>query len=313
MGKLILNEYNLTNPKLQDPHKIAFFGDVHAEYDKLEKIVDVIKWSGAKIVFLSGDLIESVLGSDYSYEKIKELLWELSKVAIVIFSYGNHDTIYLEAEPEEEWDRLLERNNSFWNSVRDMGNIYVPTMPETGAVVSNLDLTRDIDVSTFSMPASYFWFKEQKEEYDEYVKALDKIKICTDKFNILLAHSPKNLIQGNSIDEYLKLVKNYNLILSGHMHGALLPNYFRNSSRRGLIGPGKKIFPKNAYGIVEDDGVISLNTGGVAKVSEARVETLNVIPGLKRLVTSIYPPELEIINAEPGVDSSIRKVKELKI
>ena len=43
MGKVLLTEYNITNPLLKRFKRVASFADVHSDYKKLETIKDIIK------------------------------------------------------------------------------------------------------------------------------------------------------------------------------------------------------------------------------------------------------------------------------
>ena len=311
MGKVLLTEYNITNPLLKRFKRVASFADVHSDYKKLETIKDIIKELKVTTVLIQGDLIESVLGSEYSKDRIAEIIQEISKFASVIFQYGNHDTVYALGEPEEDRERLLAENYAYWSRLKDTENVFIPSIPEKGAVATRINLTDDIDVSTVSFPPDYYWFHEHEGEFEGLINILEDIKLDLHKYNILLAHSPKHIIKGNTIDERLK---KYNLILSGHMHAGMIPHGLRKSSRVGFLGPGKSIFPNNSYGIVEDDNTISITTGGVTKISASNVASpLNNTIGVKQLLDVVYPPELEIYNLNPGLDKTLIKVRQNKI
>ncbi len=93
MGKVLLTEYNISNKKLKEKTTIASIADAHSEYEKLERIKDVLKDLKITKVLIAGDMIESVAGSDYQRDKIVELLQEISKFATIVYSHGNHDTV----------------------------------------------------------------------------------------------------------------------------------------------------------------------------------------------------------------------------
>ncbi|MBR4830533.1 MAG: metallophosphoesterase [Bacilli bacterium] len=313
MSKIILTEYNVTNHLLKKHTKIATFGDIHGEYGILESFKDIMKDLKVTAVLITGDMIESVVGSDYSREKIVELLQEISKYATIVCALGNHDGVYKPGVSEEDRDRICTENYYLWSKLRNTDNVYVPKLPEGEATATQVHLTDDIDVCIVNMPMDYYWFRENPKEYVDYIRTLEMLQLSSEKFNMLLAHSPKNIVNGNSIDEYIKNLKKINMILSGHMHAGLIPYNLRNNSGIGLTGPGKKMFPKNSYGVVEDEGVISLTTGGATKIADGSFGApIKEIPGVKKLLDVIYPPELEIINLNPGMDNTINKVKELR-
>lgn len=312
MGKTIVTEYNLTNSLLHNKTTIATFGDVHGEYEKLERYRDIIKELKIAKAIIPGDTLESVVGSDYSRERVIELLQEISKFATVVYTHGNHDTVYTEAEPEEDRERLLENNYRLWNRLKDTDNVIIPELPYDGVTTTQANLTDDIDVSVISITPEYYWFKEQLSDYEKYIKALDGLELSKDKFNILLVHSPKHIVVGKHIDD---TVKRFNLVVSGHMHSGMIPYYFKNNHiRRGLLGPGKSVFPANSYGVVKDDETISMITGGATKVGDASFGApLKKLPGGKSILERVYSPEMEIINLVPGNETKISKVKSYKL
>ena len=86
----------------------------------------------------------------------------------------------------------------------------------------------------------YYDKRESKDELKEYLKVLKKVD--SKKYNILLLHSPINLIENKKIS--LDCFKNYDLILCGHMHSGLIPKVFRKKIGMGLVGPHNNFFPK---------------------------------------------------------------------
>ena len=312
MGKTIVTEYNLTNSILHNKTTIATFGDVHGEYEKLERFRNLIKELKVAIALIPGDTLESVIGSDYSRERVIELLQEISKFATVVYTHGNHDTVYVDAEPEENRERLLENNYRLWNRLKETENVIIPELPYDGVTTIKSSLTDDIDVSVISITPEYYWFKEQLYYYDKYIMALEDLELSKDKFNILLAHSPKHIVRGSHIDEN---VKGFNLVVSGHMHSGMIPHCLKNNHlRRGLLGPGKSVFPANSYGVVKDGETISIITGGATKVGDASFGApLKKLPGAKPILERVYSPEMEIINLVPGNEAKISKVKSYKI
>ncbi len=187
----------------------------------------------------------------------------------------------------------------------------MPKLPDNTSNVIKTSLTSDIDVSSISIPPNYYYFRESPMAYEIYIRSLDMLRLDAEKFNILLAHSPKNIVNGSTIDERFR---EYNLILSGHMHAGMIPTCLRNRSRVGLLGPGKSVFPPNSYGIVKDGNTISATTGGVSKISASNIAApLNTKAGFKQLLRRVYPPELEIYKLNPGSNNSISKIKSYKI
>ena len=95
------------------------------------------------------------------------------------------------------------------------------------------------------------------------------------------------------------------------MHGGLVPKIFRkNSFGGGLFGPYASILPKHAYGIVQTDNTISLTSTGITKIAnstEIKSLTNNIVA--RNIIEFVYPPEIEIIDLNPGESYTIKKSK----
>ena len=320
MGKVLLTEYNVTDRRIKDNTTIITLADAHGEIEKLERAIAALRELieilynrprkvEIKAVLIAGDIFESVAYREYE-QKIVELLQELSKLVKIIISHGNHDKVFDDAEPEETRERLLADNYALWSRLKDTDNIVMPELSNDTATVALTHLTDDIDISTISIPPSYYYYKEPIMGYEIYKQELKRLKLCAEKFNILLAHSPKNIIKGNTIDEFIKSI--YNMIIAAHMHAGLIPYQFRNDNcRRGLLGPGRAIFPENSYGIVQDGETMAIINGGITKVARGSFGApLNSVPGAKQVLDKIFPPEINLINLGPSRDTTINKVQE---
>lgn len=293
MDKVTINEYDITSPNVLEDEKIAFISDIHSDATKLEKVLEILYNLKIGVLLIGGDLIDS-LGDYRKNAIIKDLLEEFSKSAFIFISIGNHDIV----SSSEVHD------SSFWNNISSISNIYVPEFPKKGSTVSMWELDESIDISIINMPLRYYAKKEEYNDFDESIKILDKINTNINKYNILLCHSPNNIVKDGIIDKYLKEVKRFNLILSGHMHGGLIPQQFRKDKcAGGLIGPYETLFPKHAYGIVDDGNASVLISGGVTKIADRNCGRL------KPVIDKIYHPEIEVLNIKPGEKTKIKKMK----
>ena len=105
------------------------------------------------------------------------------------------------------------------------------------------------------------------------------------KFNILLCHTPYPITQLSDV----KLFNECNLILSGHMHGGVVPNLFRGLFKsRGIFSPVKssrRFFCKDMYGYIKEKNLII--SSGIIKLSDnVRFKFLN----------RVFDSEVVIIN-----------------
>ena len=67
-----------------------------------------------------------------------------------------------------------------------------------------------------------------------------------------------------------KELNKYDIVLSGHMHNGVVPPVLDElfDNNRGIIDPHKKVFPKNARGIIKNDNVTIISSG-VTKISNS--------------------------------------------
>ena len=133
------------------------------------------------------------------------------------------------------------------------------------------------------------------------------------KYNILLCHTPRNLVRNGLICEDIDCLKGFNLILSGHMHAGLVPKSLRSDKYGvGFVGPHATVLPEYAYGLVVNKRIATLTTGGVTKVAKsANPDASKIINRafVKNKLNSIYSPEVEILNFTNGNRNTIKKIK----
>ena len=309
MDRIIVNQYSIECPFILDEHRLAFFSDVHGDITKLESIIELLKKLRVSVLLLGGDLIDTNK-DDYRNNEIKELLKEISKTTKIFFSIGNHDLVYFQKDSKGKRCEVKSEELDFWkdlNSIKE-NNIYLPDIPVESPTIDKWSLGDDIDISSINFPIEYYWNKELCSDFDSYLDAISNISINTDRFNILLCHSPKNIIRNGQISSYLNYLKKFNLILSGHMHGGLVPKFMRHQDHGGgIVGPYASILPKHSYGVIEDENTISLTSAGVTKLarsSEAGLITNNSVIG--KMIDYVYPPEVELIDLVPGDKTSIK-------
>ena len=306
MGSIIMNKYYVNSPSIFFDKKIAFLSDVHSDALVLEEIIEILKSKEVDILIIGGDLLDCLKDNNRNV-KIKELLEEYAKVFEIYIAIGNHDIVYFNNHYLLNPSENATPNLNFWYYLNLNENINVSYFPTGKSTVCKWSLDNNVDLSILNMPIEYYWHKEPYDEFKEHIKVLDTINIESDKYNILVCHTPKNIVQNGSIDEYFKEEKRFDLILSGHIHGGLVPiNMRKNESGKGLFGPYGTLLPEYSYGIINDDGIISLNTGGVVKVANKYAKYFN------RFNSSLYPAEVEIINLKCGIKKSFTRVRNNK-
>ena len=254
------------------PLNIKVFSDLHYSSNfnikKLTKISESIKTSNTDYVIIPGDLIDTVkvIKDKDKYSMLLNWLEDLSKNSKVFFTLGNHDTSYKE---KGKW--YLKYENTFLEDLKKR-NIYLDNYEDNNLIIRKIDL-----------PYSYYFNEREKEDKDILLKELkNNIKNLTNlpkgKLKIFVMHSPIYLTD-NDVLEYLK---EFDFIICGHMHNGLfmpfLPFLNYTFGNRGLISPGKRLFPKFAKGKKEikiDNHLINfIISGGITKIQDCAPKTL---------------------------------------
>ena len=207
--KTLIEKFYLENDKIKEAITIVALSDLHympkTKDEYTQSILTAVKKSSPKYIVLVGDYFcgydKYDLKDSLSAEKVKELLKELSMIAPVIMSIGNHD---ISVEKEEQLRELFRNLKS--------DNIYP---------LDNESIEFD-DIN-------FFGFYPTKDSYDineltdekrnkiiEYYKKV-KFYLTEGKMNVLLHHLPNNIVDNIIMQECPKLYE-YDLIVSGHAH-----------------------------------------------------------------------------------------------
>ncbi len=219
---------------------IVHISDIHFNINitskRLKRISDYINKMKADYIMITGDLIDDTKVID-NKNKIKELLVFLSDIAKntkVFIALGNHDV-------------FKDEDYKFFNKINDLYNIYV---------LNNISYQDEfIYVCGITLPNEYYYNITGDESVNVLLRELNNNsniinKLPKDKPKVALIHSPIKLNDHDVINK----MKEFDLILSGHTHGGLVPSWmgfvFKN---RGIISPRKKLFPDMMRGKIEKD------------------------------------------------------------
>ena len=153
MGKIIVNQYLITNPKIASDKKFAYASDFHS--DKLEETVQTLKRLGVVAVFFGGDIFDST--KDYKAKaKFKELVQELSKVMKVYIGFGNHEFLSYIKALDGARSEVKSNDIKYWNEISSMHNVYVSELPVEEATVTKWYFDKDIDITALNFPIDYY-------------------------------------------------------------------------------------------------------------------------------------------------------------
>ena len=240
-----------------------------------------------------------------STDNTKELLQELAKNVRIFVTFGNHDTQDFDGK---RW--FVSENLSFWDDLSLVDNIYVANLPKEKPTITKWPLNDEVDVCALNLTTAHYLNKEPCEEFRDFLEMLESFDVNLKKFNILLCHSPMNIARSDVIDDFLSYLKQYNLILSGHIHAGFIPKCLRrNTWGGGLVGPYGILLPSYAYGLNEHNGVFTLTSGGAVKLADSSKPSLvKHSPLVDKMLRSVYPPEIEILRLRHGDANKIVKV-----
>lgn len=226
-----------------------FHYDDKFEIDKLSRIKEAFNRNESYFICLVGDII-----NENNIKDIDTLLYfieEISKNSKTIISFGNHEMMnIIDDEPQRcdpnEFIKLLKR----LKNVVLLNNEYYDEQQITFAGITN----------------SFNYYK--KEALEDFVTEANnglKKPFNESNFNILLSHSPVNIIK--AINE-AQILNNCDMVLSGHNHNGLVPPFLEKLFKtRGLINHRNDLFPNNTKDNFSiNDKKIIIN-GGITKFS----------------------------------------------
>lgn len=237
--------------------KIALFADIHYcknyPLKNLNKIKKNIILNKPDFICIPGDIIDdaTIIEND-EIIKLINFIKDLARISKVILSYGNHDELIIKKYKSEYKD-----TTDFFNKLNNIENVFF---------LNNSNICFD-DINFIGYHKNHLLFK--KHEKDDMTQDLKKIKdkLKKNKYNILLSHSPINILNCDL---------NVNLILSGHMHNGLVLPIIKKGNN-GIVGPECTFFPKDCRGLINKNDINLIINGGVRKISNSSSKTLRIL------------------------------------
>lgn len=305
MAKLEIKKHTFQFPIKEDTINIKSLGDLHVSSSfpdyKFQIIKEGITSTPTDYVCFCGDNLDS---SNFLYTDPKKrdaylkFLEDLGKkYKVFINRDGGHDLAYL---TKNWWKKDLSYD--FWREVASINGIYLS---------NTLPFYEDEKVIIFNLEEPFELFYDNGKHLENKSILIDELNkskayltnLNSDKLKILIIHSP---ILVTDL-EILELIKEYDLILSGHMHnGMMLPilDHFFDGNKgilnnlfdkhEGLIAPNKSFRPDNARGVKEIniDGktIYLIITSGITKLAESAK--------ILSHFNFLYPMSMEDINVK---------------
>ena len=283
---MIKKRYQETSKKLIKNKKIFLISDLHIgigfNIKKLDKIKKEIEKEIPNYICIPGDIIDNTNIIKDKEDIVINFLKDISTNTKVIISLGNHDVCRLIRDKKgKRWE--YDKRDDFFNKIRNIKNVYL---------LEN-EIYTDKDICFIGLSLSYEYYKITGESINILEKEFNalNIKIDKNKYNVLLCHSPHRLTNERIIKT--KIMKDIDLILSGHMHNGMVHPIMELiwKGNKGIITPTKELFPKAKV----TRGIIKLNdknliiSGGITKLSNSSAYIISPL-------NCLYPMNIEIIN-----------------
>ena len=290
--KLKVNSYIYKNPKL-DNFTILNFSDTHSDVTNLNLIIEYLKKKKVDLILVPGDVLDRIdIDNSEFIKKFKELP-KYAKTYIVI---GNHDSLLTN-------NKMLSIDsldyNNYIRQLKDTKNIFLSTDS-----YKKIELNNKIDLNFIVPPNYYYQKREDIKISKQFLSTLEKEKIDKKKFNIMLIHTPRAILEKKKLIDN-KLINSMDLILAGHNHGGLTPTSIQDTlnNHTGLFGPYYSILEPHAYGIFKRNNTHLLISNGVTKISKTTI--------LKKVgysLNNILLPEIDVITFKKDKNYSLELI-----
>ena len=196
--------------------KICLITDLHNNRKNMKKTAERIREFRPDMIALAGDMTEKHTREN---KNALQLIRELSTIAPLCYSYGNHE------------EHMRQDKAAFWQSYLSAVSEYARVLDNEKTVMQFEHIKESIGVSGLSLGEDFY----KKGSLLQDDSLLPKLNGPDTEVHILLAHNP----------EYAFMYGKYqpDLVLSGHLHGGLL----RLPGIGGVLAP-RFAFPKEDAG-----------------------------------------------------------------
>lgn len=255
---LNISQYSLSSEKISNDIRIVQLSDLHNSMfgKKNRRLVEMVRKQSPDIIVLTGDILNSHnADSGIAIDLIKQL----SSIASVYCSYGNH---------EQEYDEYFNADIALQYEKAGA------TVLEQEYVDINVEgqIIRIGGISGYCLPEKY-GIEADKTECDFLTNFQD-----TDIYTILMCHMPVCWIKNDGINEW-----DVDCVFSGHVHGGevILPIV------GGVYAPDMGIFPGWLQGLYysEDKSKVLILSRGLG--TKEIVPRFNNVPEI--VVADIVP------------------------
>lgn len=284
MGKI--NKLTIYSGKIPCDISFLVISDIHRSKtegkENLMKIKDLIDLDEIDSIIIPGDIVNDVndLEDKEFRSRLQEELLSITKYKPTFVSLGNHD-------------QMTHAKNGTWipgqtqllkEAIKEIPNF---CLIENG---EKCDMNF-LNISACSPDFNYYEDKDKKKSERESTKDYQRIfkqtyneKLFSDNtYNIFLTHEPQSIIKLSKENESC-IQPNTDLVISGHMHNGLLPNFMQPfMANRGIISPQMQLLPEYAQGVYQLKDTTFLINGPI----NTRIET--------PFINNLYGPNASVV------------------
>ncbi len=278
--------YRLYNERINNPLSFFILSDIHYSAampeERLQLCAAEAKRQKPDYILIPGDLLDFQDDIDNSANMARLCGWleQLGKIAPTIISLGNHDFYRLPPKNHKGW--LTQFPSQLINAIHPIENVHI---------LNNAAFEDDkVYIYGFTASTDYYQmdtddkrtsvFRPGNESKAVLLRDINSLtqeelhKLPVKKARIALVHSPVYMQD----EDVLEAFKDFDLTISGHMHNGAVPPVLQDfwRSDKGLVAPGKALFPKRARSSLKNANDKNIICGAVTTVHDnSSVKFLN--------------------------------------
>ena len=258
---LTVTRFELSQPKLSEPIRIVQLTDLHnSEFGKgNERLIRKVREQEPDLILLTGDMLNQY---EERTDVPVELIQELTQIAPVYASYGNHEQQHERVFDSDLRTAFTEAGATFLN--REWVEVEIKGQElRIGGIYS------------YCLPAYYM----QEDNVDKLDVSFLQEFCDTDRTKLLLCHMPVAWIKYGSLDYW-----DTDYVFAGHAHGGQVRIPFVG----GLYAPDQGRFPGRCEGLFfSKDALHTLVLSRGLGTSKSKLPRFNNIPEI--LVLDLLP------------------------
>ena len=219
--RISLTSYTISSDKVSRPYKLVQLSDLHGHVfvRDNQRLIKKVQALQPDCICLTGDLITSTKASG---DRVIDLIKRLNVTCPIYYIRGNHE---LAIENYVDWVDAYEK------ALQTCGVIILKN--EAVSLGELMIYGIEVPLSAYRYVPSALLPSRHSQNESDYLSCAPK----TTEFSVLLSHTP-------FLESYY-LEKQYDVILTGHVHGGII----QIPGVGGLLSPERTFFPKFSQGV----------------------------------------------------------------